>query len=158
MNLTRGQILKFLNALSPGERVGLYSMNGLGFRVLTEVTADHAALIASMQKFMPSAQSASEAQEEEARNRQHFDEVHNVADLNSVNGNHTEVADARRPIDPQLLTMGDDPARAAFMILAQVARHLASIPGHKKVVWVSSDNVLAELAGSVRRHRQEPEG
>ncbi len=107
MSLTRGQILKFLASLAPGERVGLYSMNGLGFRVLTEVTTDHAVLIARMQKFMPSAQSVSEAQEEETRNRQQFDEVHNVADLNSVNGNHADVPDSSTPIDPQLMTMGD---------------------------------------------------
>ncbi len=143
MNLARGQILKFLNSLAPSERVGLYSMNSLGFHVLIEVTSDHAALIARMQKFMPNAQAVSQAQEEETRNRQHFDEVHYVNDLNSVNGNHNDVADGQQPIDPQLMTMGDNPARSAFIILAQVARHVASVPGHKKVVWVSSDNVLA---------------
>ena len=62
MNNARAQMIKFLGDLPAGERVGLYTMTGLGFRVMAEVTTDHAALIARMKAFLPTAQSVSQAQ------------------------------------------------------------------------------------------------
>jgi VWFA-related protein len=145
MNNARTQMLQFLAAARPDERIGLYTMTGLGFRVLVDVTTDHAAVSARLKKWMPTAQSVSQAQDEETRNRQKFETVRKVSDLSSVNGNQSDLPDSLSPVDPQLLTMGSNPARASLIILVGVARRLGAVAGHKTLVWVSSDNVFAEF-------------
>jgi|GEM_PF-1763636 len=142
LNYARSEMLKFLQKLPAGERVGLYVQSGPGFQILQEGTSDHALLASTLRRWMPSAQALAGAQEMEQRNRQQFDYVENQSDLQYVNGNMNTSPDTASPVDPKLRRQGSDPARNALSVLVGVARHVGALPGHKNVVWVASDNAL----------------
>lgn len=158
----RDQILWFLQTMPLNERIGIYVENARGFQVVMEATTDRAKLGSALREWMPTARDIAGAQEAEQRNRQKIDDVSHIEDLQSVNGNVNTSPDSTAAVDPQLRDFGSDPSGRALATLVLVARHLAHTPGRKNLVWVASENVLAnwtdQAASSDRgsKHLGEP--
>jgi VWFA-related protein len=141
----RQQVLKILGTLPPTEPVGLYVRIGFGFRVLLEATTDRPAMTAAIDAWKPDARDVARAQEAEARNRQQFDTLRTPA---AVMSTYAMVGGAGGGgmigSDPRLFNLGEEPTRQALSVLVAVAAHMGAISGHKNLVWIANDNVLAD--------------
>ena len=166
LSYARQEMLRFLKNAPDGEPVALYIMKSYAFTPLLEPTPDHAVVIDKLNHWMPTAQDMSNAQDEEQRNRQHIDWVAHGTDLLYVNGNdgtdpegnvsgQQRVSTELHGLDPQLRSMGSNPQRDVLYRLEAIAHHLGLYPGHKSLVWISSDNVLADWSSQAATRQDQ---
>lgn len=158
----REQILKFLDWLPTSEAVGLYVRQDGGFRVLAESTANHEELAAALRGWMPDSQELAAARKVPSRNMQLADATQFAGDLNYMNETiggspqgtrnvssvweipGANVGSPAPRVDPKLMKEASNRTRQLLNSIGAVAAHLGAISGHKNLVWLANDSVLAD--------------
>jgi VWFA-related protein len=114
------QFLKFLSQLQSGDRVAVYAL-GARLRVLQDFTSDSKALVQALKKHSGDNLAAVDASTPERADTQ--DEDLNAM-LNEAAGVVADMAIENR-------------ARTTAAALEAIAGHIARVPGHKSLIWIS---------------------
>jgi len=148
LNRARTAVQHFLAATRPTSRIALYSLNERGFRVIQDVTGDHALIAKVLAAWIPDADSIAQGKDQDRKNaREEGKQTGGPPDPESVEVKekspfHRSPPDIIQTSDAELRQMGTNPLRYALEVMTALARHFASVPGHKSLVWISGDKVL----------------
>ncbi|MGA2181924.1 MAG: VWA domain-containing protein [Bryobacteraceae bacterium] len=119
------EILKFLRQLPPGELAAIYSMSGDSFTVLHDLTRDSA----SLAKRLGSDRGKLNPDPAIAGSRQAAIDIPQTSWLNG-----SDSSSQRYPAGGA----SSGCTAGSLRVLSAVAKHLASLPGRKSLIWVSA--------------------
>jgi VWFA-related protein len=139
LNRARNEVIKFLAGTKPSSRVALYGISEKGFHVLQDVTADHDLVISRLKAWTPDVKAVSQGQAapSQERNTMQVNSLSDPIDLGDVQGSAPGV--------PAAMLTGNIPLRYALQGMMALARHFASVPGHKSLAWISGDAALGSF-------------
>jgi VWFA-related protein len=160
LNYARAEILRVLPTLPADERVALYTTRGRAFKVLAEGTTERALLASRLREWLPNARDLAQAQQAEEDDRQPLERAGNISDLKNMNGTSSSDLASIASVDPRLRDAPDAAGSEARALTALIhlARSVTAIPGHKNLVWISSERTLAggqtKAAGNNKNSKQ----
>jgi VWFA-related protein len=132
----RQQLLKFLEQIDGGDRIGLYLLDGDAVRVLHDFTSDARSLVRALARYRAVTSQELSASESAAIEAGNIDD----ARLNAELGGFLDSGASRMAEH-----FGGLRAQATIYALEAVANRLAGIKGRKNLIWVSAGFPLKAL-------------
>jgi VWFA-related protein len=120
----RQQVVKFLQTIHPEDRIGLYLLTGNGLKVLHDYTTDSANLLRALNAFSDGKTLPDLSQ----------DEMMSFGTDTVSLGNWVTTGATGMQRDFYMI----DRVKGTLAVIEFIANHLASLPGRKNLVWVST--------------------
>jgi VWFA-related protein len=120
----RQQVVKFLQTIHPEDRVGVYLLTGAGLKVLHDYTTDSSGLLRALNAYSDGKTLPDISQDET---------MSFGTDMVSLN-NWVTTGSTGAQRDFYMI----DRVKGTLAVIQFIANHLASLPGRKNLVWVST--------------------
>ena len=142
----RQQVLKYLQGIHPEDRVGLYVLSGNGLKVLHDYTTDSTDLLRAVNAFSDGKTLPDLSQGQNMSLGTDFINLNNWM-VNGSTGMERDMYMVQA-------------VKGTLKVIEFISNHLASLPGRKNLIWVSSGfpltmgfNSIEEFNDPTREHR-----